>query len=132
MPHRYVHENKYKHQRRQKPSPESGNLIIFKCNLSCITGSAIPCTLNSCNNIACSCTSAYRHGICEQTYRTFSHPIHFGYSLFYSCGAGCTRHTCNLVFIHSYHLISFLMVSISSSITSSLPSRISLATHERI
>ena len=158
VPHGNIHQNQQKAERPDEPSFELWRFVILQL-LFCLLHRALRLRpralfartvarlLDGADDLLRACRSVHAHGIRQQTHRAARHARHLADRLFHPRGACRAAHARHIVLLHAFHLfdlsclpvacpafayfISFCSVTTSSSITSSCPSRISFATHER-
>ncbi len=143
MPHGEVHQYQQKAQGGEEAAFQHGCFPIKQgilpgrgsgCLPGCpLQGSAIACRSDSGNDNLRGGCALHPHGVGQQTDRAAGDTRHLGDRLFHPGRAGGTAHTrYNILFHSAPYFIKRCKITRSSSTTSSLPSRISSTTQERI
>ena len=145
-PHHVAHGKVHQHQQKahgpDKPPPDTGRLAVLQLLLvgagrrlgRALFRRAVARRLHGGNNGGGLRRALYAHGIGQKAHRACRDAGDLPHRLFHPGRAGGAAHARNIVLPHGDHsyFISFCRVATSSSMTWSLPSRMSWATQVRI
>ena len=145
VPHGKIHQDEQKAQRPAEPAPQSRRLVVGERvavgrggRLPALNGRAVARSLHRVDDRLIRRRALHAHGVRQQADRACRHARHVRHRLFHARRAGGTTHTGDIKLFQdrpsfgNAHFMSFCSVATSSSITSSLPPRMSSTTQVRM